>query len=108
MLVRPRSRAFPIGHSAFCAFASGATEPDDPNEIVAAIRPLLGRHELAVVEHDDIEVTLDVHADGVFAAARIATDRVQSALGESSVVASELLTVEVEGIFPWASDGPEL
>jgi hypothetical protein len=35
-------------------------------------------------------------------------DRVQSALGESSFGAPELLTVEVEGIFPWASDGPEL
>ena len=83
-----------------------ATEPDDPNEMVAAIRPLLGRHELAVVEHDDIEVTLDVYADGVFAAGRTAMDRVQSALGESSVVAPELHTVEVEGI--WASDDTEL
>jgi hypothetical protein len=81
-----------------------ATQPDDPVAIADDIRPLLPTHDLAVVEDDDIELTLDIPADGVFAAARTALDRVQSALGESRFVAPELLAVEVEGIFAWAEE----
>ena len=79
-----------------------ATQPDNPTAIADDIRPLLQANDLAVVQDGYIELTLEVPADGVFAAARAAIDRVQSALGESRFVAPELLAVEVEGIFPWA------
>ncbi len=77
-----------------------ATQPDDPDAIAREIREMLGPYELAIVEDHDIEVTLEVFADGVFRAARMAMDRVQSALGEGSFVAPELLAVEVEGHLP--------
>jgi hypothetical protein len=67
--------------------------------MAAEIGPFLGDHRLAIAEHDDIEVTVDVHAGDVFTVTRIALDRVESAFAESPYVAPELLAVEVEGIF---------
>lgn len=81
-----------------------ATEPDDPHEMAQEIRLTLDAHELAIVEEGDIEITLRVFAAGTFDAARVALDRMQSAVGESRYLAPELLSVEVEGIFPWAED----
>ena len=43
-------------------------------------------------------------ASGTFDAARVALDRVQSAIGESRFVAPELLSVDVEGIYALAED----
>jgi hypothetical protein len=81
-----------------------ATQPDDPRAMADEIRLTLGTHELAIVEDEDIEITLRVFASGTFDAARVALDRVQSAVGESRFVAPELLSIDVEGIYPIAED----
>ena len=81
-----------------------ATQPDNPKAMADEIRLTLEAHELAIVEDEDIEITLRVWATGTFEAARVALDRVQSAIGESQFVAPELLSIDVEGIYSWAED----
>ncbi|MGZ6588061.1 MAG: hypothetical protein ACXVHX_27655 [Solirubrobacteraceae bacterium] len=75
-----------------------ATRPDDPRAMAEEIRLTLGPHALAIVDADDIEITLRVCARGTFDAARVALDRVRSAIGGGRIVAPELLSVDVEGI----------
>ena len=84
-----------------------ATRPDDPRAMADEVRLTLGAHEFAVVEDEDIQITFRVCASGTFDAARVALDRVQSAIGESRFVAPELLSVDVEGIYGFAEDEEE-
>jgi hypothetical protein len=72
-----------------------ASEPDNPRQIASQLAPLVEFEQIAVREHGDLEIVLQIEAAGAYEAARRALDRVEAATAETEFVAPELLDISV-------------
>lgn len=82
-------------HVKWKAVVRFATKPDNPREIASQMAPLVEFERIAVRDDGDLEVVLQVDADGAYEAARRALDRVEAASSETAFAAPELLEVNV-------------